>query len=146
MACSDNVVRAGLTPKFRDVEVLCGMLTYEAREVEYVRGEGARVGEGEEGVEVLRPPIEEFELSVVRVTGEGEGGVGGKVAVAPGGSHGILLVWKGEGRMVDSEGGEREVKAGDVWLVPEGVGLELTGKKGGRGRRGGPDRVQMRGK
>jgi hypothetical protein len=28
MACSDNVVRAGLTPKFKDVPTLCDMLTY----------------------------------------------------------------------------------------------------------------------
>ena len=28
MACSDNVVRAGLTPKFMDVETLCEMLDY----------------------------------------------------------------------------------------------------------------------
>lgn len=29
MATSDNVVRAGLTPKFRDVQTLCSMLTYK---------------------------------------------------------------------------------------------------------------------
>ena len=28
MACSDNVVRAGLTPKFKDVDNLVSMLTY----------------------------------------------------------------------------------------------------------------------
>ncbi len=28
MACSDNVVRAGLTPKPKDVPTLCAMLTY----------------------------------------------------------------------------------------------------------------------
>ena len=28
MACSDNVVRAGLTPKFMDVPTLCSMLDY----------------------------------------------------------------------------------------------------------------------
>ena len=28
MACSDNVVRAGLTPKFKDVKTLSSMLTY----------------------------------------------------------------------------------------------------------------------
>jgi mannose-6-phosphate isomerase len=28
MALSDNVVRAGLTPKFKDVETLCAMLDY----------------------------------------------------------------------------------------------------------------------
>lgn len=31
MACSDNVVRAGLTPKFKDVKTLCSMLTYNSR-------------------------------------------------------------------------------------------------------------------
>eukprot|EP00405_Crypthecodinium_cohnii_P056024 CAMPEP_0206632912 /NCGR_PEP_ID=MMETSP0325_2-20121206/69176_1 /ASSEMBLY_ACC=CAM_ASM_000347 /TAXON_ID=2866 /ORGANISM="Crypthecodinium cohnii, Strain Seligo" /LENGTH=179 /DNA_ID=CAMNT_0054158503 /DNA_START=173 /DNA_END=712 /DNA_ORIENTATION=+ len=29
MACSDNVVRGGLTPKYKDVEVLCEMLVYK---------------------------------------------------------------------------------------------------------------------
>ena len=29
MATSDNVIRAGLTPKFRDVQTLCAMLTYK---------------------------------------------------------------------------------------------------------------------
>jgi mannose-6-phosphate isomerase len=28
MACSDNVVRVGLTPKFKDVDTLTAMLTY----------------------------------------------------------------------------------------------------------------------
>lgn len=31
MACSDNVVRAGLTPKFKDVKTLCSMLTYNSK-------------------------------------------------------------------------------------------------------------------
>lgn len=29
MACSDNTIRAGLTPKFKDIETLCENLTYE---------------------------------------------------------------------------------------------------------------------
>lgn len=31
MACSDNVVRAGLTPKFKDVATLCNILTYNCK-------------------------------------------------------------------------------------------------------------------
>jgi len=31
MACSDNVVRAGLTPKFKDVPTLCDILNYHCR-------------------------------------------------------------------------------------------------------------------
>ena len=29
MATSDNVVRAGLTPKYKDIQTLCSMLTYK---------------------------------------------------------------------------------------------------------------------
>ncbi|KAF6773618.1 hypothetical protein AHF37_07237 [Paragonimus kellicotti] len=34
MACSDNVVRAGLTPKYKDVDCLLNMLQYEPRTAE----------------------------------------------------------------------------------------------------------------
>eukprot|EP00041_Stephanoeca_diplocostata_P013159 m.227536 g.227536 ORF g.227536 m.227536 type:complete len:74 (+) comp19245_c0_seq2:977-1198(+) len=34
MATSDNVVRAGLTPKFKDVDCLCNMLTYTTEPAE----------------------------------------------------------------------------------------------------------------
>ena len=40
MAASDNVVRAGLTPKFRDTDTLCSMLTYKQ-----VRKEGDGKGQ-----------------------------------------------------------------------------------------------------
>ena len=43
MAASDNVVRAGLTPKFRDTDTLCSMLTYKQVR-EGVREEGKRGG------------------------------------------------------------------------------------------------------
>lgn len=33
MATSDNVVRAGLTPKHRDIQTLCSMLTYKQVQV-----------------------------------------------------------------------------------------------------------------
>lgn len=34
MACSDNVIRAGLTPKFKDVDTLIEMLSYETETIE----------------------------------------------------------------------------------------------------------------
>ena len=36
MALSDNVVRAGLTPKMKDVKVLCNMLTYRFVIIQYL--------------------------------------------------------------------------------------------------------------
>ena len=37
MACSDNVVRAGLTPKFKDIDTLCSMLDYQPGPVDRFR-------------------------------------------------------------------------------------------------------------
>ena len=39
MACSDNVVRAGLTPKLRDTNVLCQIVDYVAQEPPVLNGE-----------------------------------------------------------------------------------------------------------
>jgi mannose-6-phosphate isomerase len=38
MACSDNVVRAGLTPKLKDVDTLVNMLTYKSQSPDIYRG------------------------------------------------------------------------------------------------------------
>jgi len=43
MACSDNVVRAGLTPKLRDTPVLCEMLNYKAQSPQIM--DGIKIGE-----------------------------------------------------------------------------------------------------
>eukprot|EP01084_Bolivina_argentea_P265458 449976_1 len=43
MACSDNVVRAGLTPKLRDTPVLCQMLNYKAQKPQIMTGN--KIGE-----------------------------------------------------------------------------------------------------
>ena len=124
MACSDNVVRAGLTPKFRDVDNLVNMLTYEARTVSYT----VEQPRGENVVEYV-PPIPEFTLSVGRAK------QGATIRLLPSDSHGILLVWKGSGgrvvRYADASTEEDgAVSAGDVWLVPRGVEVMLTGRGG----------------
>lgn len=62
MANSDNVVRAGLTPKFKDVETLCTILTYDCgRPVIMPPVPGA-------GVTVYPAPVEEFVLSRTLMT------------------------------------------------------------------------------
>nr|AEE62732.1 unknown [Dendroctonus ponderosae] len=64
MACSDNVVRAGLTPKFVDVDTLCSMLIYEGAPPEeklYLP-----VREDEFSV-IFRPPIPDFAVVQIKV-------------------------------------------------------------------------------
>jgi mannose-6-phosphate isomerase len=63
MACSDNVVRAGLTPKFKDVETLVQMLTYSTG--------GPSIDAGAplpDDPRVLRytPPVPEFEVLMLQ--------------------------------------------------------------------------------
>ncbi|PWA87579.1 mannose-6-phosphate isomerase, type I [Artemisia annua] len=57
MATSDNVVRAGLTPKHRDVKILCSMLTYKQGSPEILKGVPLNAY-------TMRytPPFEEFEV------------------------------------------------------------------------------------
>lgn len=62
MACSNNVVRAALTPKFRDVNLLVEMLTYNM---------GAPAVLPAESVDACRkrytPPINDFEIQILQV-------------------------------------------------------------------------------
>jgi mannose-6-phosphate isomerase len=64
MACSDNVVRAGLTPKFKDVNNLVNMLTYSTG--------GPTIDAGSysaDNASVIRytPPTPEFEVMILLV-------------------------------------------------------------------------------
>ncbi|KAI8369467.1 phosphomannose isomerase type I [Radiomyces spectabilis] len=64
MAASDNVVRAGLTPKFKDVKVLVDMLTYR-----YGSAESQKMTPTQFGTYSLLydPPIEEFSVALTRI-------------------------------------------------------------------------------
>lgn len=61
MAASDNVVRAGLTPKFKDVKVLVEMLTYR-----YGSAESQKMKPEPFGSHSLLydPPIDEFSVAL----------------------------------------------------------------------------------
>ncbi|KAJ0400326.1 hypothetical protein ATCC90586_007785 [Pythium insidiosum] len=62
MACSDNVVRAGLTPKFIDKATLCDMLTY--RTLAPAVGSGRRV---DAVARLYSPPVPEFEIEALQL-------------------------------------------------------------------------------
>lgn len=59
MATSDNVVRAGLTPKFKDVDVLVNMLTYRYGSAESQKMTPIKFGEHSL---LYDPPIDEFSV------------------------------------------------------------------------------------
>lgn len=63
MACSDNVVRAGLTPKLKDTKILINMLSYKCEPSSAKRFQPLRE---DDCTEVFRPPVPDF--AVTRIT------------------------------------------------------------------------------
>jgi mannose-6-phosphate isomerase len=66
MATSDNVVRAGLTPKFKDVSVLCEMLDYGMRSAE--DNKLTAIKSQHSHLIAFRPPaVDEFSVQQIRI-------------------------------------------------------------------------------
>lgn len=65
MACSDNVIRAGLTPKFKDVEQLLGMLNYAGAPIEQKYFRPDRI---DAYTEQFRPPVPDFAVVKTQVS------------------------------------------------------------------------------
>lgn len=125
MANSDNVIRAGLTPKLRDVPNLVAGLTYRSGEASEQTVPPADFGEGKQS-ELYDPPIEEFSVAWVRVLRQGV--VKHREIDGPS----IALVAEGAGRIVWSDDESLSVGLGDVVFIGantpvsfEGHGLSL---------------------
>lgn len=67
MACSDNVVRAGLTPKYRDVHTLCEMLDYTGKPANKTKFPGKSVTENGVTITTFSPPIRDFAVKKFQV-------------------------------------------------------------------------------
>ncbi|KAJ8107174.1 hypothetical protein ONZ43_g6820 [Nemania bipapillata] len=135
MAASDNVVRAGFTPKFKDVQNLVDMLTYNyapigeqkmtPREYPYAVLNRAAYSSGSEAI-LYDPPIDEF--SVIRSVLKGNGS---KVTFDPIDGPSIIICTGGKGKI--SVGAKtEEIKEGYVFFV--GATAELVMEsEGGQG-------------
>ncbi|KAF2102674.1 mannose-6-phosphate isomerase [Rhizodiscina lignyota] len=120
MASSDNVVRAGFTPKFKDVGTLTTMLTYSYAPIEeqkmspsdyaYVTLNATAYSSNSSSI-LYDPPIEEF--SVVRTELKKSGA---KATFEPIAGPSIIICTGGEGTI--SVGPKKEeVKSGYVYFV-----------------------------
>eukprot|EP00742_Colponemidia_sp_Colp-10_P004437 GILJ01004737.1.p1 GENE.GILJ01004737.1~~GILJ01004737.1.p1 ORF type:complete len:434 (+),score=40.45 GILJ01004737.1:86-1303(+) len=131
MACSDNVVRAGLTPKFRDVDTLLSMLTYKMGVPDILQGERTN-----DCCIRYSPPVEEFEVSRIQINAEQTWHRAADFGPS------ILLVLRGEGSVLPKFTNDAELQVqtsepraglirvlapGNVFLVPAGVEIFLEG-------------------
>ncbi|KAK4689673.1 mannose-6-phosphate isomerase, partial [Tremellales sp. Uapishka_1] len=119
MATSDNVVRAGLTPKLRDVPTLISMLTYEAGPGSKQLLEPVAFGTADESL-LYDPPIEEF--SVLKI------GSSTKQRAIDGPSMCIVTDGKGKIGWGDKEG--LEIKRGEVVFIGAGVEVDWVDVEG----------------
>jgi len=112
MACSDNVVRAGLTPKFKDVKTLCSMLNYDGAAAESKIFESTLHG----NVINYKPSINDFAVARITILPGGDSELSVKKSAS------LLLVTRGEGIL---SAGKKEtggvttlgVKPGAVFFV-----------------------------
>ncbi|XP_010528481.1 PREDICTED: mannose-6-phosphate isomerase 2 [Tarenaya hassleriana] len=115
MASSDNVVRAGLTPKFRDVRTLCSMLTYNLGYPEILKGFPLSPY-----ITRYLPPFDEFEVDRCDLP-SGESTV---FPAVPGPS--VFLVIEGKGKL-QTGSSQFPVNRGDVLFAPSHTEIQVTG-------------------
>ncbi|KAF7820019.1 mannose-6-phosphate isomerase 1 [Senna tora] len=115
MATSDNVVRAGLTPKYIDVSTLCSMLTYKQGSPEILQGVALNPY-----VTRYIPPFDEFEVDCC-ILPQGETVVFPEV---PGPS--IFLIVVGEGLMSSGSLKEHVVTEGNVLFAAANTEIRVT--------------------
>ncbi|KAG9295418.1 hypothetical protein G9A89_013447 [Geosiphon pyriformis] len=113
MAASDNVVRAGLTPKFKDVNVLVDMLTYRygSASSQILKPEPYDPITSKHSL-LYNPPIEEFSVILTQLSR------GSREIFVPINGPSILIVTEGKGsiKVADSIQGET-IEKGSVYFV-----------------------------
>uniref|UniRef100_A0A0A1XKP9 mannose-6-phosphate isomerase n=1 Tax=Zeugodacus cucurbitae TaxID=28588 RepID=A0A0A1XKP9_ZEUCU len=125
MACSDNVIRAGLTPKYKDIKQLLSSLEYTGAPAECkiftpVRVDAHRL--------IFKPPVEDFSLIQLTLKPSDSEYVL-KVEQSPG----ILLVISGE-RYLESYGLDKlKLKRGSIVYLPFESDTELRFLPAGEG-------------
>lgn len=110
MANSDNVLRAGLTDKYIDVNELMNYVRFEATIPNILKGEGDQH-------KTFRCPVEEFELHSYVLKAGNEETIDASTAD-------IIILTEGE-IDVKSGNGKLRLKKGDAFLIRAGTHLEI---------------------
>ncbi|KAJ8866550.1 hypothetical protein PR048_032409 [Dryococelus australis] len=115
MACSDNVVRAGLTPKYKDVDTLCEMLVYHCQPAE----DKLFVPTREDScTQVFLPPVPDFAVAHINVAPPLK-----QHSLRPRSTASILLVVRGTGSTSDPE---LQLAPGTVIFLPAGAKMSVS--------------------
>ncbi|CAD6994869.1 mannose-6-phosphate isomerase [Ceratitis capitata] len=117
MACSDNVIRAGLTPKYKDLKQLLSSLVYKGDLAESKIFTPERFDDHRL---VFKPPVEDFSLIQLKLQ-PSDGEYILKIEQSPG----ILLVISGQ-RYLETKGLKQiKLKRGAIVYLPFEAGTEI---------------------
>lgn len=122
MAASDNVIRAGFTPKFKDVDVLVDNLTYSTNDVEEQKQKPAPFnrGLGNAIYSLYDPPIDEFSVLQIKVNEKGLAEMGNIEGPS------ILIVTEGTGTIsIKNEDEKLEAFEGAVFYIAPDTEIQL---------------------
>lgn len=120
MATSDNVIRAGLTPKLRDVPNLVSGLTYKSAEVAKHFVKPGDFQNNSSCTRLYNPPIPEFAVLLIKVEG------GQTETHPPIDGPSLAIVTEGNGIVRWNDGQELlELVPGEVFFVGAGTQLQF---------------------
>ena len=122
MATSDNVIRAGLTPKLRDTEVLCESLTYNQGPPVKLHGDSVQ-----EYTTLYSPPFDEFEVYKISMPESAD------TIVPANKGPTMMLVMRGQGNVLATSAlrdcaleQETRISKGDIFFIPSGTALDVA--------------------
>lgn len=117
MACSDNVIRAGLTPKYKDITQLLSSLEYKGAPCESKIFTPERVDDNQL---IFKPPVEDFSLIQLSLKPTDL-----KYVLKVEQSPGILLVISGQ-RYLERKGSDKlKITRGSIVYLPFKSDTEL---------------------
>lgn len=121
MSCSDNVIRAGLTPKFKDVENLLKMLIYDGAAATDILFEPTQLDEKHKHTWLFKPPVEDFAVAKIEVPSNVSDY---EVVNSKFGS--ILLVVSGSATISSTGMDALDLKRGKIIFLPSKVGPQVA--------------------
>lgn len=124
MACSDNVVRAGLTPKLIDVPTLCEMLEYIPSSIESRKYPSIQ-SEEDPCIKIYNPPVPDFAVQCISVP-EGTP----EYTIASTESASIMLVLEGSGTTCGAKPKDLLIRPGAVLFISANTQVKISMKAG----------------
>lgn len=122
MACSDNVVRAGLTPKFKDVDILCSMLDYSMRSSDDNKLSSTRtaLSQDKDYLTEFIPTVDEFSIQQIHIEKKHLTENSGEFLIPKSKSGSVLIVVEAscdQNSFVVSDLNDLPAKAGLVYFI-----------------------------